>query len=313
MALDQIFIMFEPYYILKGHVPELKEYQEGFTEKSNKELKTKKLHVKSLTTSIFEELSSLIYIENKSFIAGLSPYIDDFEKYESINVLIWFQKELEKEFDTFTKPSKFYDLRGFSFKNAEVSRIKKFGITNLFLNILYKEDRDRYIYVVESSQLRSTTSLWKYKKPIIHKLFPKTSSIFFDIIKNRLLHFTITYFIKESISNSNYDLNKTFQFDKNYLLIFRTAKNLDLLNKFVAQKSIIELDDAFFNRLRLIIDQTDLFEDIDLNRITMEKLKQLLEKDTGLPKIDCFHYKKDKVSNRMLKLEVKELKSIKNK
>jgi hypothetical protein len=45
----------------------------------------------------------------------------------------------------------------------------------------------------------------------------------------------------------------------------------------------------------------------------MEKLKQLLEKDTGLPKIDCFHYKKDKVSNRMLKLEVKELKSIKNK
>jgi hypothetical protein len=45
----------------------------------------------------------------------------------------------------------------------------------------------------------------------------------------------------------------------------------------------------------------------------MEKLKQLLEKDTGLPKIHLFNYEKDRASDRMLKLEMKELKSIKNK
>ena len=303
--------LFEPYYkigINKNYQGNFTENR--FTEKSKKILTQKDNTFRLLAYPIFEEISKNLNLEDNGILAFLSDYVNHFEKYKTINVLKEAQTELDESLKIITEPKKFRYLRHYSFDNIESSKLKNLGIVNLYMDILPKEDLEKFRYVVNESGLQSSRNFRIYEKPLISKLFPNTNKLFFDIIKNRFLFYLISDLIYKGSNFENLPFNDEFQFSDEYLYVFSTRRNLEILNKFLLTKQVEDLNQAFFNRLRFIVETTDIFNQkkFDLNKA--KKYRILLEKESSLVKIKRFKNNNNLISNKISEIEIKEIKEI---
>ena len=303
--------LFEPYYkigINKNYQGNFTENR--FTEKSKKILNQKDNTFRLLAYPIFEEISKNLSLEDNDIIAILSDHVNHFEKYKTINVLKEAQSELNESLTKITEPKKFRHLRDYSFDNIESSKLKNLGIVNLYMDILPKEDLEKFRYVVNESGLQSSRNFRIYEKPLISKLFPNTNKLFFDIIKNRFLFYLISDLIYKGSNFENLPFSDKFEFSDKYLYVFSSRRNLKILNKFLSTKQVEDLNQPFFNRLRYIVESTDIFNRItfDLNRA--KKYRTLLEKESSLVKINRFKHNPELITNKKLEIEIKEIKEI---